>query len=111
MDKNEIKAMVEQYNITDFRDGRIRVGNAKNITAEIKEKILAAKPEILAYFAQEREKVRKAYEKKMATFDSIPGVPELREIRQEWQQYNREFKNFGREFSVTCIRDESPLRL
>ena len=91
MDKNEIKAMVEQYNITDFRDGRIRVGNAKNITAEIKEKILAAKPEILAYFAQEREEAHKAYEKKMATFDSIPGVPELREIRQEWQQYNREF--------------------
>lgn len=33
----------------------------------------------------------------MATFDSIPGVPELREIRQEWQQYNREFNAaFGR---------------
>ena len=91
MNKNEIKAMIEQYNITDFRDGRIRVGNAKNITAKIKEKILAAKPEILAHFAQEREEARKAYEKKMATFDSIPGVPELREIRQEWQQYNREF--------------------
>ena len=43
------------------------------------------------HFAQEWEEAHKAYEKEMATFDSIPGVPELREIRQEWQQYNREF--------------------
>lgn len=56
MNKNEIKAMVEQYNITDFRDGRIRVGNAKNITAEIKEKILAPSPKFLRILRRSERK-------------------------------------------------------
>ena len=31
--------------------------------------------------------------------------------KKELQTVVDQFKNFGREFSVTCIRDESPLRL
>lgn len=97
MTKKEIAAMIDKYRITDNRDGRIKINNTKIVTDEIYDQIIAAKPEIMAYWAEERAEK----ERRRQTFESIAGVKELRAARDEWREYHRAF---NRAFESECGR-------
>lgn len=60
MTKQEIAEMIAKYAITDNRDGRIKISNTKIVTDAIYKQIISVKPEILAYFADERAEYRAA---------------------------------------------------
>ena len=79
MTKQEIAEMIAKYAITDNRDGRIKISNTKIVTDAIYKQIISVKPEILAYFADERAE----YQRRRQTFEEIPGVKELRAARAE----------------------------
>lgn len=84
MTKQEIAEMIAKYAITDNRDGRIKISNTKIVTDEIYKRIISVKPEILAYFADERAE----QERRRQTFNAIPGVKELRAARAEWEAWH-----------------------
>ena len=87
MTKQEIAEMIAKYGIKDNRDGRIRVSNTKIVTDEIYKRIISVKPEILAYFADERAE----RERRRQTFEEIPGVKELRAARAEWEEWHADY--------------------
>lgn len=91
MEKKEIAAMIRKYNIVDNFDGRIRILNQHAVNEQIYKEIVAAKPEILAYLAEQREKIRAENKRKEDNFNAIPGVPELREARRQMAEYRRKF--------------------
>ena len=74
MTKQEIAEMIAKYAITDNRDGRIKISNTKIVTDAIYKQIISVKPEILAYFADERAAARRL--KKFPVLRSCaPPVP------------------------------------
>lgn len=91
MEKKEIAAMIRKYNIVDNFDGRIRILNHHAVNEQIYNEIVAAKPEILAYLAEQREQIRAENKRKEDNFNAIPGVPELREARRQMAEYRRKF--------------------
>lgn len=91
MEKNKIAAMIRKYNIVDNFDGRIRILNHHAVNEQIRQEIVAAKPEILAYLAEQREKVRAENKRKEDNFNAIPGVQELREARRQLAEFRRAF--------------------
>lgn len=84
MTRQEIEQMIAQYNITDAHNGNlaIRVASGK-ITPDALQAIRAAKPEILAYFVEQEQE----QQRKMSTFNAIPGLAELREAIHIEQDY------------------------
>lgn len=85
MTEENIRKMVEKYEIKDNRDGRIRAYHVK--TDEEKKQIGEHKAEILAYLKREEEKKKEEYLRKNSFFESIPGVKEIRKAREEWRDY------------------------
>ena len=79
MTEENIRKMVEKYEIKDNREGRIRAYHVK--TEEEKKQIGEHKAEILAYLKRET-----------SFFESIPGVKEMRKAREEWRDYQFEFQ-------------------
>ena len=65
MTQQEIAEMITKYAITDNRDGRIKISNTQIVTDEIYKQIISVKPEILAYFADERAE----YQRRSQTFE------------------------------------------
>lgn len=90
MTEENIRKMVEKYEIKDNRDGRIRAYHVK--TDEEKTQIGEHKAEILAYLKREEEKKKEEYLRKTSFFESIPGVKEIRKAREEWRDYQFEFQ-------------------
>lgn len=90
MTEENIRKMVEKYEIKDNRDGRIRAYHVK--TDEEKKQIGEHKAEILAYLKREEEKKKEEYLRKTSFFESIPGVKEIRKAREEWRDYQFEFQ-------------------
>ncbi|WP_419577308.1 hypothetical protein [Roseburia hominis] len=90
MTEENIRKMVEKYEIKDNRDGRIRAYHVK--TDEEKKQIGEHKAEILAYLKREEEKKEEEYLRKTSFFESIPGVKEIRKAREEWRDYQFEFQ-------------------
>lgn len=90
MTEENIRKMVEKYEIKDNRDGRIRAYHVK--TDEEKKQIGEHKAEILAYLKREEEKKKEEYLRKNSFFESIPGVKEIRKAREEWRDYQFEFQ-------------------
>lgn len=90
MTEENIRKMVEKYEIKDNRDGRIRAYHVK--TDEEKKQIGEHKAEILAYLKREEEKKKEEYLRKTSFFKSIPGVKEIRKAREEWRDYQFEFQ-------------------
>lgn len=87
MTKQEIAEMIAKYAITETLDGRIRVSNTRIVTDEIYKQLISVKPEILAYFADERAE----REHRRQTFEEIPGVKELRTARAEWKEWRIDY--------------------
>ena len=81
MNAADIKSMIERYQITDCHNGNIGIYNTKGITQEEVRTIKAAKPEILAYFAAEREAQEAEQEWRRRNFEAIEGLVELRDAR------------------------------
>lgn len=90
MTEENIRKMVEKYEIKDNRDGRIRAYHVK--TDEEKKQIGEHKAEILAYLKREEEKKKEEHLRKTSFFESIPGVKEIRKAREEWRDYQFEFQ-------------------
>lgn len=90
MTEENIRKMVEKYEIKDNRDGRIRAYHVK--TDEEKKQIGEHKAEILAYLKREEEKKKEEYLRKTSFFESIPRVKEIRKAREEWRDYQFEFQ-------------------
>ena len=90
MTEENIRKMVEKYEIKDNRDGRIRAYHVK--TDEEKKQIGEHKAEILAYLKREEEKKKEEYLRKTSFFESIAGVKEIRKAREEWRDYQFEFQ-------------------
>lgn len=90
MTEENIRKMVEKYEIKDNRDGRIRAYHVK--TDEEKKQIGEHKAEILAYLKREEEKKKEEYLRKTSFFESIPGVKEIQKAREEWRDYQFEFQ-------------------
>ena len=90
MTEENIRKMVEKYEIKDNRDGRIRAYHVK--TDEEKKQIGEHKAEILAYLKREEEKKKEEYLRKTSFFESIPEVKEIRKAREEWRDYQFEFQ-------------------
>ena len=90
MTEENIRKMVEKYEIRDNRDGRICAYHVK--TDEEKKQIGEHKAEILAYLKREEEKKKEEYLRKTSFFESIPGVKEIRKAREEWGDYQFEFQ-------------------
>ena len=82
MTTEEIKAMIEHYDM--FRSGE-NVGIRKNIPEAKKniDAIRAAKPELIAYFKEEENRRAEEARRREETFEAIPGVKELRAIREQ----------------------------
>lgn len=92
MTSEEIKALIDRYDICDNRDGRMCIRNARGITAAEKRALAAAKPEILAYFAAEREAQEAAQRQKLQRFEAIAGIKELRAVREALHEWRRKFE-------------------
>lgn len=88
MTKQEIAEMIAKYAITDNRDGRIKISNTKIVTDAIYKQIISVKPEILAYFADERAE----YQRRRQTFEEIPGVKKLRAARAEREAWRTKMR-------------------
>lgn len=86
MTNQEIQTMVYRYHIKETSDGRIKFYKMPGMTDEDVERVKAAKPEILAFFEWKKERD----ERRTKTFESIPGVVELRDALIEMENYNRE---------------------
>ncbi|MEE0095969.1 MAG: hypothetical protein UEU47_05910 [Oscillospiraceae bacterium] len=91
MNAADIKSMIERYQITDCHNGNIGIYNTKGITQEEVRTIKAAKPEILAYFAAEREAQEAEQEWRRRNFEAIEGLVELRDARAARAKWQREF--------------------
>lgn len=91
MTEENIRKMVEKYEIRDNRDGRIRAYHVK--TDEEKKQIGEHKAEILAYLKREEEKKKEEYLRKTSFFESIPGVKEIRKALPLMQQELRNWRS------------------
>lgn len=85
MTNEEIQSMVYRYHIKATGDGRIQFYKMPGMTDEDIERVKAAKPEIMAFFEWKKERD----ERRTQTFESIPGVVELRDALLEMANYNR----------------------
>lgn len=111
MEKAEIQKTIEYYDLYDPKDGRLLIRKNFTKTQEELEKIKAAKPEILAYFAAERETFSAELRRKEETFRAIPGVKEVSEARAEWAEFWRKFNSaMDSESSILPVRPASNLK-
>lgn len=92
MDTTGIKALIEKYGLFQMGD---KVGarklNTKGISREqfVKE-CGPHKAEIIAYFESEKKAKEELWAKQKATFNAIPGVPEVRQARKQREEWLRE---------------------
>lgn len=91
MTNAEIKSMIERYQITDCHNGNIGIYNTKGITQAEVQAIKSAKPEILTYFAAEREAQKAEQERRQRNLEAIDGLVELRDARIGRAKWQREF--------------------
>lgn len=92
MNKQQIRDMIEKYQIVaGWDDGLLHVFNKSLVTPEVHKQLVEAKPEILAYLAEERAAQRRKFEQERATFNAIPGVLQLREALAQWREYKAAF--------------------
>lgn len=82
-----MKDLIKKYNITETANGMIQARPAHKLTDAEKDQIRAAKPAILAYFAE----LRQAEADRQAKIEAIEGLEELKDIRAEWENYRDEF--------------------
>lgn len=90
MTNQEIKAMIERYGMTRAGDKIQMLRNLDEAKMNL-EAIKAAKPEILAYWDAEAERLAAERHRKNEIFYAIPGVRELSDARKEWAEWNRAF--------------------
>lgn len=90
MNENEIKDMIQKYHIVDGHNGKLRVPSS--LTPSDGERIKAAKADILKYFESVKASAAQIAERELATFESIPGLIELRDARMRWAEWYKEFK-------------------
>lgn len=88
---NEIKALIEKYQLVKMGD-KVGTYNTKGVDkAAFVREVAPRKAEILAYFeaeAKEKEMVRR---KKEETFNAIPGVLQIKKARSQRAEWIREF--------------------
>lgn len=94
MENNEIKALIDKYGLyVDWSGERVgaRKASTKNISREqfVKE-CSPHKAEIIAYFKAEKKVKEELRAKQKATFNAIPGVPEVRQAREQRAKWLRE---------------------
>lgn len=89
MTQQEIKKLIAQYNITAAHNGNLSVRAPSGaLTPEARQMLRDAKPEILAYFAAQAQE----QQRKLATFNAIPGLSELRAAIRAEQDYRAKFQ-------------------
>lgn len=93
MENNEIKAIIDKYNLVRIGD-KVAAQRTKGVDRDtfIRE-VGPHKAEILAYFAAQEKVAADLLAKRKATFEAIPGVKELRAARQ---QYSAAHRNLSR---------------
>lgn len=84
---DEIKALIDKYHL--FRQGdKVGTYQTKGINkAEFMREVGERKAEILAYFDAQEKAAKEKREREEATFESIPGVKELREARHQYGEW------------------------
>ncbi|MEE0433935.1 MAG: hypothetical protein UDB11_00815 [Peptococcaceae bacterium] len=87
-----IEEMIKHFHITPSPDDNNKIRIFNKPSKEEFEMIVAAKPEILAYFAQKRDEKRRRVEERRKRIESIPGLVEIEKAMDEladWK-YNLE---------------------
>lgn len=95
MDNKEIKALIDKYGLyVDWSGERVgaRKAGTKNISREqFVEECSPHKAEIIAYFKAEQKASEELFARRKATFNAIPGVSEIRQVRKQRDDWMREF--------------------
>lgn len=88
---NEIKALIEKYSLVQNGE-KIGTYKTKGIDkAAFMREVAPRKAEIIAYFEAEKKAAAELRAKRKETFESIPGVAELRKARYQAAEWKREF--------------------
>ncbi len=92
MTNEEIKALIDKYHLVRRGENKVGTYHTKGIDRDIFiQEVGAHKAEILAYFEAEEKAAVELREKRRKTFESIPGVAELRQARSQRAEWQREF--------------------
>jgi hypothetical protein len=85
-DTMTIQEIIKKYNIADNGDGTIRISvpRGHKLSDDEANTIKAAKPEILAYFAEQRA----AVQERQRRIAAIAGLNELRAAHDAWGEYH-----------------------
>ena len=103
-----VKELIEKYQIREVNGGRIYAPVMP--TAADKKTIAEKKPEILAYLRAEKERKEREYQERVARFDTIPGVKEIREVagalERHREAYNRAWESGKSVYPVCSYKPE-----
>jgi len=86
MEKEEIKKMINRYEIKYQDDGSL-VAYKRNLTEEEINLLKSTKAEVVKYFEDEKKATAERHER----FESIPGLCEIRKAREELAAWHDEF--------------------
>lgn len=89
----KIEELVKKFEIFE-KDGKIGTYKAPDNPEErasLLDEMRRNKAEILDYIRSEKEKLRAEFERKEQIFNSIPGVVEIQNARNEYYQWHYEF--------------------
>lgn len=103
----EIKEMIKKYDIKDAGNGKLRCCNMELAKMEMGA-IKAAKPEILAYFATERQALADKMAAEEKAFEAIPGIKEIKNIRNAWAAWHKEFNRRMDDELLSCVSKAAP---
>lgn len=103
----EIKEMIKRYGIKEAGNGKIRCYNIELAKTGL-DAIKAAKPEILAYFAAERQALADKMAAEEKAFEAIQGIKEIQNIRNAWAAWRREFNRGMDDELLSCVSTAAP---
>lgn len=108
METDKIKAIIDKWHL-ELRGEMIGTSRTKGIDkAAFMREVAPHKDEIKAYFKAQEKAASDLLAKKIATFEAIPGVAELRKARTQRAAWKREFNRMMETGSSKMAYIEAP---
>ncbi len=112
MKNNEIKSLIDKYQLVMRNDGKIGT-YAKVNKADFMRDVPPHKAEIIAYFKAEQQAIEDKCAREAANFNAIPGVLEIAEARRQGAEWRAAFNRMMETGSsvMPAIKHKSPAEM